>query len=314
MNRREFLMVGSAVVAGGAAALGGQPGTAGPAGSARQDGGGAGRRARQYKKAVMYGMLTEGSGVLERFRILREAGFDGVEMDGPSRISPEEILRARDETGLAVHGIVDSVHWQRPLSHPHEEVRRQGLEGLLAAIRDAHRFGATSVLLVPAVVDKEVGYDEAWERSAAEVRKALPLAAELRVVIGIENVWNNFLLSPLEAARYVDAFGSPWVKWHFDVGNVVAYGWPEQWVRILGERVCKLHIKEYSRKKRDEEGRWKGFDVELLEGDCGWAAVMAALDATAYESRGGWATAEVRGGDAARMREIAEKMDRIFAM
>lgn len=304
LSRREFIKAGSAaaVALGGLGGALAQPEAADP------------RPARKYKQAVMYGMLTEGSGVLERFRILKEAGFDGVEMDGPSRISPEEILRARDETGLAVHGIVDSVHWRLPLSHPHEEVRKQGLEGLLAAIRDAHRFGASSVLLVPAIVNKEVGYDEAWERSQAEVRKALPLAEELKIVIGIENVWNNFLLSPLEAARYVDAFASPWVKWHFDVGNVITYGWPEQWVKILGERVCKLHIKEYSRKKRDEAGLWKGFDVDLLEGDCGWAAVMAALDATGYESRGGWATAEVRGGDAARMREIAEKMDRIFAM
>lgn len=303
LNRREFIKAGTAA----AAALGGiapmnvlaQPEPA--------------REPRPYKKAVMYGMLTEGKGVMERFRILNEAGFDGVEMDGPSKIDPEEILAARDATGIAVHGIVDSVHWRDTLTHPAAEIRERGLQGLLAAIRDCHRFGGSSVLLVPGVVNKDVSYDEAWARSQEQIRKALPLAEELKVIIAIENVWNNFLLSPLEAARYVDEFNSPWVGWHFDVGNIVTYGWPEQWVRILGTRTCKLHIKEYSRKKRDDEGLWKGFAVDLLEGDCGWPAVMAALDEVHYLDKDGWATAEVRGGDAPRMKEIARKMDAIFA-
>jgi hexulose-6-phosphate isomerase len=308
MNRREFLVTAAAatlVRAGaGGAAIGAQAAMA-AAGSGRA-----------LRKAVGYGMIGAGKSVAEKFAIAREAGFEGVEMDGPSTIPREEVLAAMEKTGIKVHGIVDSVHWQRTLTHPSAEVREEGLKGLVAAIRDCHAYGGVSVLLVPGVVDREQVYDAAWERSTEQVRKALPLAEELKVKIAIENVWNNFLLSPLEAARYVDQFESPWVAWHFDVGNVVHYGWPEQWVRILGKRTAKLHIKEFSRKKANEEGLWKGFDVELLDGDNGWPAVMKALDEVGYPGGpdGGWATAEVRGGDEKRLKEVAEKMDRIFAM
>src|SRR5262249_50970615 len=147
---------------------------------------------------------------------------------------------------------------------------------------------------VPAIVTKEVSYADAYTRSQAEVRKVIPLAEELGVKIAFENVWNQFLLSPLEAARYVDEFRSPAVGWHFDVGNVINYGWPEQWIAVLGKRIQKLHIKEFSRKKRDEEGLWKGFDVKFLEGDDDWPAVMRALDAIGYD---GWGIAEQSGAD-----------------
>jgi hexulose-6-phosphate isomerase len=135
------------------------------------------------------------------------------------------------------------------------------------------------------------------------------MAEELGVKIAVENVWNNFLLSPLEMARYLDEFESPWIGAYFDVGNIVNYGWPEQWIRILGERVLKLDIKEFSRKKRDEEGLWAGFEVEIGEGDCDWPAVMEALVEIGYE---GWGSAEVTGGGAERLREISDRMDRVL--
>ena len=152
-------------------------------------------------------------------------------------------------------------HWAKPLSDPHPAVRGVGVEGLKQSLKDAHRYGAPSVLLVPAVVNEKVSYADAWTRSIAEIKKVLPLARQLGVRISIENVWNNFLLSPLEAARYVDAFKSPFIRWHFDVGNVINYGWPEQWVHILGPRIQTLHIKEYSRAKVDKQGKWAGFDA-----------------------------------------------------
>jgi len=131
------------------------------------------------------------------------------------------------------------------------------------------------------------------------------------VRIAIENVWNHFLLSPLEAARYVDEFNSPWVGWHFDVGNVITYGWPEQWIHILGKRIQKLHIKEFSRDKANKEGLWKGFDVEYLKGDDNWPAVMKALDDIGYE---GWGIAEQGGADSPEgLKKLAGEMDRIFA-
>ena len=268
-------------------------------------------RRRPIKKAVKLGMVAGEMTLGEKFRLLKDLGFDGVELDSPNGFDLDEVLRARDEAQLPIHGVVDSVHWKSPLSHPDPEVRAKGLSGLTTALEEAARYGATTVLLVPAIVNKDVSYADAYARSQAEIRKALPVAEKLDVKIAIENVWNNFLLSPLEAAQYVDAFESAHIGWYFDVGNIVNYGWPEQWVRILGRRILKLDIKEYSRKKRNEEGLWKGFAVKLLEGDCDWPAVMAALDEIEYK---GWATAEVAGGDAARLRDIARRMDRIFAL
>jgi len=255
-------------------------------------------------------MCKEGKTLREKFEIVKRAGFEGVELDSPSPISLDEIRAARDATGLEVCGTVDSVHWRKSLADPSAEVRKEAVAALETAIRDCRALGGSSVLLVPAVVNASVGYDQAYTRSQAEIRKVLPLAAELEVKIGIENVWNDFLLSPLEAARYVDEFESPWVGWHLDCGNVVTYGYPEQWVRILGKRLCKLHIKDYSKKRRDDEGRWKGFDVQLREGDANWPEIVKALDEVGYA---GWASAEVAAGDEAHLKDVARRMDEIFA-
>ncbi len=225
-------------------------------------------------------------------KAIKEAGFEGTEM--MSHMDQDEVLRARDATGLVIPSVCGRDHWGKPLSDPDPKVRAEGLEALKQTLRDGKRYGASSVLLVPAVVTKQVSYADAYTRSQAEIRKAIPLAEELGVKIAIEDVWNQFLLSPLEAARYVDEFHSPAVGWHFDVGNIINYGWPEQWIRILGPRIQKLHIKEFSRKKRDKEGLWKGFDVPLLEGDNDWPAVMKALDDVGYH---GWAMTEQGGGD-----------------
>lgn len=262
------------------------------------------------KKAVKYYMVQPGSTVHEKFALLKSLGFDGIELDAPSNLDRQEVIEARDATGLPIHGVVDSAHWSKPFSHPDAKVRAEGVAALEKAIDDAHAYGASTVLVVPAVVNKSVSYTEAYERSQREIRQVVPLAKERGVRIAFENVWNHFLLSPLEAARYVDEFESDFVGWYFDVGNIVNYGWPEQWIRTLGKRIFKLDIKEFSRKKRDDEGLWKGFGVPLLEGDCDWPAVMAALDAIEYE---GWGTAEIAGGDRAYLADVAQRMDRIFA-
>jgi hexulose-6-phosphate isomerase len=293
LDRRGFLAIaGSAAVASGVGPM-----------FAQQE------KRRGLKKAAMLGMVGEGATLREKFALLHELGFHGVELDSPSDLTTEAVLDAKQATGLEIEGVVDSVHWNTPLSDPDATVRERGRAALERALRDCKAWGGSSVLLVPAVVNERVGYDEAWERSTAEIRKLLPLAKELGVQIAVENVWNNFLLSPLEAVRYVDQFESPALGWHFDIGNVVTYGWPEQWIRILGKRIVKLHIKEYSRKKRDAEGLWKGFEVELGEGDCRWREVMAALDAIGYR---GWACAEVAGGDRSRLKLVSAQMDRIL--
>jgi L-ribulose-5-phosphate 3-epimerase len=264
---------------------------------------------RSIKKAIMWGTIGVKGSILEKMQAIKAAGFDGAEM--MSHMNQDEVLRARDATGLELPSVCGAHHWSKPLSDPNPKVREEGLEALKQALRDAKRYGATSVLLVPAVVNEHVSYSEAYERSQTQIRKAIPLAEKLGVKIAIENVWNQFLLSPLEAAGYVDSFKSPMVKWHFDVGNVITYGWPEQWIRILGKRIVQLHIKEYSRKRRDNEGLWKGFEVPFLEGDNNWPTVMKALDDIGYK---GWGIAEQGGGGSAEgLKDLSERMTKIFA-
>jgi L-ribulose-5-phosphate 3-epimerase len=264
---------------------------------------------RSLKRAIMWATVSMKGSVLEKMKAIKAAGFDGTEM--MSHMDQDEVMRARDEAGLIIPSVCSQHHWAKPLSHPDPKIREEGLEALKQTLRDAKRYGATSVLLVPAVVNKEISYADAYTRSQAEIRKALPLAEELGVKIACENVWNHFLLSPLEAARYIDEFKSPAIGWHFDVGNVITYGWPEQWVRILGKRIQKLHIKEYSRKKSEKEGLWKGFDVPYLQGDNNWPAVMKALDEIGYH---GWGIAEQPGGDSPEgLKMLADGMAKIFA-
>lgn len=266
---------------------------------------------RRFWKSLKFGMIDVEMSVADKFRLLKEIGFDGVELNGPSELDQREVLEARDSVGFPIPGVIVSVHWRKPLSHPDPRVRAEGLGGLRTALKDAKTYGATTVLLVPAVVNEEVPYEVAYRRSQAEIRKALPLAEELEVKIAIENVWNQFLLSPLEMAQYIDEFESPWVGAYFDVGNIVNFGWPEHWIRTLGHRIFKLDIKEYSREIRDERGPRAGFRVPLGEGDVNWAKVREALESVGYE---GWASAEVRGGNRARLQEISQRMDTVLGL
>lgn len=264
---------------------------------------------RQIQKAIMYETVGLKGSVLEKFKAVQEAGFEGIEPLGG--MNQDEVVRALESTGLKAASVCCHTHWGKPLSDPNPEVRQAGLDGLKTSLRDAKRYGATSVLLVPAVVTKNVTYLDAYTRSQSEIRKALPLAAELGVKIAIENVWNRFLLSPMEAVRYVDEFNSPWVGWHFDIGNVIKDCWPEQWIRILGKRITKLHFKEFSVEKMNKQGPGAGFNVQFLEGSNDWPAIMKALDEIGYR---GWGIAEQGGGNSPEgLKNLAERMDRIFA-
>ncbi len=256
-------------------------------------------------------MVDAPGSVLDHFKMLKEVGFDGVEMDSPSDINVDEVLEAKEQTGLEIPGVINSAHWKMPLSDPDSSVRAECVEASKTALRDCQRYGGTTMLLVPGVVNDKISYADAYRRSQEEIRKLLPVAEETGVKIAIENVWNNMLISPLEAARYIDEFENPMIGWYFDVGNIVRYGWPEHWIEALGDRIMKLDIKEYSRKKQEEEGIWKGFDVELMEGDCNWPEVNKALDKIGYA---GWASAEVKGGGRERLQKISQKMDAIFGL
>jgi L-ribulose-5-phosphate 3-epimerase len=263
------------------------------------------------KKSLKFGMIQEDLSVVDKFKLVKDLGFHGVELDSPNELKHREILKARDKTGLEIPGVVNSLHWKKPLSDPNPDVRQECVDSMIDALKKCKQYGGTTVLLVPGVVSETVSYEDAWYRSIDEIRKILPTAEKTGVQIAIENVWNNFLISPMEAARYIDQFDSPMIGWYFDVGNIVRYGWPTHWIKALGERILKIDVKEYSRKKQREEGTWEGFKVKLGDGDSDWAGVNRELRAVGYQ---GWGSAEVPGGDRKRLQEISERMDKIFAL
>jgi L-ribulose-5-phosphate 3-epimerase len=247
---------------------------------------------RSLKKGIMWGNIGVGKTIMEKFQAAKDAGFDGVEV--MSHLDRNEVLKARDATGLPVPSVCDAMHWKFSLSDPDPAVREQGLAALKISLEDAAAYGADTVLLVPGRVSETVSYDECWNRVVQELNKVIPMATKLNVKIALENVWNNFLLSPMEAASFVDQFKSHYIGFYFDCGNVLVYGWPEQWIKILGKRIAKVHIKEFSRKIADKQGKGAGFGVKLQEGDINWSAVMKSFDDIGYS---GWTTVEQPGGD-----------------
>lgn len=263
------------------------------------------------KKSLKYGMIQEGETVLEKFQLVKSLGFDGVELDSPNQLNRQEVLQALDQTSLKIPGVVNSLHWKMPLSHPDSEIREACIGSVFQAIEDCKAYGGDTVLLVAGVVNEEINYQQAYHRTQESIRKVLPQAEKAGIKIAIENVWNNFLLSPLEAANFIDEFNSAAVGWYFDVGNVMRYGWPHHWIEILGNRILKIDIKEFSLQKMKEEGLWQGFQVKLTEGDIDWVKVNQALTKAGYQ---GWASAEVPGGERNRLAEIASGMDKIMGM
>ena len=240
---------------------------------------------------------------------MKEAGFEGVEpMGGMDR---DDVLAAFKATGLQAASVCCHTHWVKPLSAPDEATRKIGLEGLLLSLRDAHAYGATSVLLVPGVARNGVTYQQCLERSIVEIKKAIPVAKETGVKIAIENVGNNFILSPEQAVEYLDAVNSEWVGWHFDIGNAGRVGPAERWIQVLGKRILRIHVKDYSAKPADPATSAR---PKLLDGDTNWPAVMKALEDAGYS---GWAISEQPGNQAADLetaRDLTQRMDRIFAL
>ncbi len=284
IDRRQFLAA-SAASLGAAPALG------------RADD----PKSMPWKKAFMLGQ-SKGP-ILPTFRLLKEAGFEGVELVSPNSLDRDEVIKARDETGLTIHGVSGSVHWSAPLSSPDPKVVARGMDAILQEFEDVKAYGGTTVLVVPAVVNKEVSHRDAYNRSQDNLRKLIPKAEAVGVKIAIEEVWNKFLLSAPEFSRYIDEFGTDAVGAYFDVGNVVEYGYPQEWIRELGRRILKIHIKEYAKPKR--------FDYKLGEGEIDWKAVREALVSVGYR---GWITAEVGLGDLDAMKDVVRRMDSILGV
>lgn len=247
---------------------------------------------RNLKRGIMWGSIGMGKTILDKFKLAKDAGFDGVEV--MSHLDRSEVLKASEITGLPVASVCGELHWKYPISDPDPAVREQGVTALKLSLQDASAYGTDTVLFVPGRVSETVTYDECWNRNFEELKKVIPLAEKLQVKIAFENVWNSFLLSPIEAATFVDMFKSPYVAFYFDCGNILAYGWPEQWIKILNKRIARVHIKEYSLKIAANQGKGAGFRVKLQEGDVNWAAVMKSLDDIGYQ---GWTTIEQPGGD-----------------
>lgn len=266
---------------------------------------------RNLRKAIMYSTIGMKVTVLEKFRAMKEAGFEGVEpLGGMNR---DEVLTAFKATGLQAASVCCHTHWEKPLSAPDEATRKIGLEGLVLSLRDANAYGATCVLLVPGAARDGVSYQQCFERSIGEIKKAIPVAKETGVRIAIENVGNNFIMSPAQAVEYLDAINSEWVGWYFDIGNAGRVGPAERWIQALGKRILRIHIKDYSAKPADSAAKGNT-RPKLLEGDTNWPAVMKALDSAGYT---GWATSEQPGNQATDVetaRDLAQRMDRILAL
>jgi hexulose-6-phosphate isomerase len=256
------------------------------------------------KRAVLISMLP-GATAAERFAAAKAAGFEAIEMQTLTDAAEVDAAKAASvSTGIAIHSVMNMEHWRSPLSSDDPAVVAKSVAGMEASLRNAKAWGAGVVLLVPAVVNGQTSYGDAWTRSQRVIKeRILPLAKELQVVVGIEEVWNKFLLSPLEMARYVDELDSPWAKAYFDVGNVVLYGFPQDWIRTLGKRIVRVHLKDFSMERGKGTFAWKN----LGEGDIDWPAVRQAFADIGYA---GYVTTELKEGDAAYLADVSARVSR----
>ena len=290
MKRRSFLKYTAAAGLGASLTTRGAP-------AMQTDGG------PKLRKALQFGMLPRDLSDADKFKLAKKCGYEGIEGHPIADLDAARKLgRLARQAGTPIHSIVYG-GWGAPFSDPNPKVIEKGLAGMETALRSAKALGAETVLLVPAIVKENVAYGDAYKRSQEHIRKLLPLAKELKVIIAVENVWNKFLLSPLEFARYVDEFESPWLKAYFDVGNVIIYGYAQDWIRTLGKRTVKIHLKDFKR----QGYQWKN----LLDGDVNWAQVRRALEEIEYD---GFLTTELGGGDEAYLTDLSGRIDKIIAM
>jgi len=256
------------------------------------------------KKGLVFDMVPANLSYADRFKLVRDTGFEVVQaLTEPDQRKAEEMKRAADAADIRIDSVMNVDHWQYPLSSSDSAVVEKSLSGMRTSLRNATLWGSDAVLLVPAVVNPQTSYRDAWTRSQTQIAKLIPLAEELKVVIAIEEVWNRFLLSPLEMVQYIGELHSPWVQAWFDVGNVVLYGYPQDWIRTLGKRIVKVHLKDF---KRTENGyAW----VNLGDGDVDWPAVRQAFADIGYA---GSAIAELEQGDETYLRDVSRRIDRLL--
>ena len=255
------------------------------------------------KKGVWMEMLPASLNYAERFKMARDVGFEVIQAPTePDERKAEEIKKAAEGAKIRIDSVMNMDHWKYPLSSADPAVVAKSLAGMRTSMRNAKLWGCDAVLLVPAVLDPKTSYRDAWTRSQKQIRTLLPMAEELKVVIALEEVWNKFLLSPVEMARYIEEFHSPWIKAWFDVGNVMFYGYPQDWIRTLGKSIYKVHLKDFKRKE-------SGFEwVNLGDGDVDWPAVRQAFVEIGYA---GSAIVELEKGDEAYLRDVSKRVDKL---
>jgi len=301
MNRKDFIK--SAVAIAGAAAV-----TPFASASVSQS---QPKKKVTLKKSLGLGMIKEELSLTDKFKLVKELGFDGVELNSPVDLNMSEILDAKSKSGIELPTVVNKDHWSSPLSDPDPAVRKKCIDSVIKSLQEVKEMGGDTVLVVPGVVNEKVSYEQAYITSQQSIRELIPYAEKTGMQIAVENVWNNFLISPVEAKRFIDEINHPLVGWYFDIGNVLRYGWPEHWIKTLNSRIMKLHIKEFSRELMNSKGLWEGFNVDLLKGDNNWPVVMKAVREINHQ--GGWLTAEVNGGDRNHLKQISAQMDEIIS-
>lgn len=265
------------------------------------------------KKSLGFNMIGEKDLSLEdKLKLAKDVGFDGVEFNSPVELSLQSIIRAKDKAGIQTPSTINKDHWSKPLSDPDPSIRQFTIDSVARSLEETKEMGGDTVLVVPGVVSEKVSYALAYKNSLESIRKLIPYVEKTGIKIGLENVWNNFLLSPLEARDFVDAIGHPLIGWYFDIGNIPRYGWAKDWIEVLDKRIFKLHMKAFSREKMKNEGLWKGFDVKLLDGDINWSEVMQALKNINYKDP--WLRVEMKGGDRNYLRDLSQRMDKIIAL
>lgn len=252
-----------------------------------------------------------------KFRRAKAAGFSAMEL----RIGDEiplltsaadlrSIARAASDEGMRIATLWASqpLH-ANPLNSADAEVRARGVADLRRCVSLAHEVQCDALLLYPGSVTKDLGYEVTWTRFTDELRKVLPTASEARVYMNMENVWNRFLVSPLEMRRFVDQFESPWLQAHFDIGNIMQYGIPQDWIHTLGPRIRRVHVKDYKLAAGSAQGRF----VDLWEGDVDWKAVMTAFRAVGYT---GYMSPEIsyRADQPEQLETVSRQLDRILAI
>jgi L-ribulose-5-phosphate 3-epimerase len=256
------------------------------------------------KKGVLLDMLPTTLNYADRMKMARDVGFDVIQAPTtPDQREAEEIKKAADSASVRIDSVMNMDHWKYPLSSSDAAVVEKSLAGMRTSLHNAKLWGSDAVLLVPGVVNPQTSYRDAWSRSQAQIRKVLPLVEELKIVIAIEEVWNKFLLSPLEMVTYIGEFKSPWIQAWFDVGNVMLYGYPQDWIRTLGKTIVKVHLKDFKRKEDGYE--W----VNLGDGDVDWPAVRDAFRDIGYS---GSAITELKAGDEAYLRDVSRRVDRLL--